>query len=496
MTKFYQVAGNGDYQRLSIANGDWVSTDGEQYWTQQWFTDLPGVTNYVANVPINGAKGNHDNASGYSATYPKYYPYPYPTGMGALAIKTAAATGCTTTDPSGNCLDGNGNYYYNNLFWSFDYGPVHFTIIDQYSTMAEGSTQYNWVVDDLTAAASNPNTPWKIIIYHEPAYSAGADGDNTAVRVFDPLIAKYGADLVFCGHSHNYARAGVYNSAQANGDPIAPNVPYITSGGGGAPIYQTDYSNAGVLGNWPHVITAWPSFEFMTFDVEGKTLTMTSYQVNNITYLSNCATVSSTGPWVPTCDTKTNTSNQFPSPSYTQIEKVVLNHFTNVSSQVASSASGVAYNRATGTYTCNLTVKNTGSALAGNIDVVLDGILDLPNINTNVTNATVSGQNPAQLSNMYSTPNNSVPGGGVSMSPIAKNPATGLTSPAGSGLLTTVTLTNATGSNNGEPMIRVSNGGLASGASVTVPLTFTVSNPPNGNPAFSKISFNPVIFQE
>ena len=221
ISTFVSQPGNSEYQRMSIANGDWVSTDGESYWNSQWFVPvLQDVINYTSNTPLDGCKGNHDNASGYSATFPKYYPYPYPTSFGALTAKTTTNTpycGGTVAKPNasdanGTCIDSSGNPYYNNLYWSFDYGPVHFTVVDEYSSMAAGSTQYNWVVNDLTAAASNPNTPWKIMIYHEPAYSAGSDGDNTAVRIFEPFVTQFGVDLIFSGHSHNYARAGVYNS--------------------------------------------------------------------------------------------------------------------------------------------------------------------------------------------------------------------------------------------------------------------------------------------
>jgi hypothetical protein len=472
MTSFYSQPGNSDFQRLSIANGDWVSSDGESYWTQQWFTGLPGVTNYTANVPLNGCKGNHDNAGGYSATFPKYYPYPeYASAANALL-------------PNG-LLDSNNNPYYSNLYWSFDYGPVHFTMIDEYSPMPQGSAQYTWVQNDLAAASANPNTPWKIVVYHEPAYSAGADGDNTAVRVYDPLIAQYNVDLVFCGHSHNYARAGVYNSAQAAGDPIAWNVPYITSGGGGAPVYQTDWSNAA---GWPHVITAWPSFEFMTFDIEGKTLTYTSYQVNNIRNTSDCPSVNSTGPWVPNCAAYT-----FPAPSYTPMETLFLHHFTNVSPQITYQIGGVVYNRATKTYNSTLTITNNGPALAGNVDVVLDGILFLPNINTNILNSPASAAGnglQVQLINQYTTTGDAgVPAGQYPSTMIAHNPATGPTSPAGSGLISTVTLNNATGSNNGEPMIRATAGGIASGASVAIPLQFS-------NPTNVPITFNPITLME
>jgi len=36
-----------------------------------------------------------------------------------------------------------------NFYWSFDYGPAHFTIVNQYSTYSVGSAQYNWLKNDL-----------------------------------------------------------------------------------------------------------------------------------------------------------------------------------------------------------------------------------------------------------------------------------------------------------------------------------------------------------
>jgi hypothetical protein len=71
---------------------------------------------------------------------------------------------------------------------------------------------------------------------------------------------------------------------------------------------------------------------------------------------------------------------------------------------------------------------------------------------------------------------------------IATKPATGKTS-TDPGLMTTVTLINQTGSQNGQPMIQASTSGLAAGASVTVPLSFS-------NPTGAKIAFNPITYQE
>jgi predicted phosphodiesterase len=431
MRNFYSQPGNADYQRLTIHNGDWVSTDGESYWTSQWFDPTKtDIVAFTANTPINGCKGNHDNASGYSATFPKYFPFPYTN----LTAKTASPA-----------TDASGNPYYNNLYWSYDYGPVHFTMVDEYSSYAPGSAQYNWLVNDLATTTK----PWKILLYHEPAYSAGSDADNTTVRALEPLVTQYNVDLIYAGHSHNYARTGAYNLAQANGDQIALNVPHITTGGGGAPIYQPDFSNAH---SYPHVITAWPAFEFMTFDVEGKTLTMTAYQVNNAS---------------------TSAIQSASALTISPIETIVLNHFTNVSSQVSVQTTQMTYNKSTGLYRANLVLTNNGPSLKGNVDVVLDGII-------NLGTKTVPGIGNAD--NEYSTTNPKA------SSKIAQNPTCGsqASCPAP---MSNVTLVNATGSNNGEPMIQAKHTGLAAGDSVVIQLSFSA-------PENTKITFNPIVYQE
>jgi predicted phosphodiesterase len=398
-----------EYQRFCIHNGDWVASDGDSNWTSEWFdpTKTDMVT-FLANTPINGVKGNHDNASGYGVYFAKYYPYPYH----SLATKTASTTS------------------YNNLYYSYDYGPVHFINVDEYTTFTPGSAQWNWIVSDLASTTK----PWKILVYHEGAYTAGSDADNVSARQLETLLTTYNVDLVYNGHSHNYARAGAYTAAQAGNDLIALNVPHITSGAGGAPLYTPDLTNNG---NYPHVITASSNYEYMTFDVNGKTLTMTAHKVNNV----------SSSAITPT--------------TRSEIETIVLNHFTNVSPQISATTGNFVYNRATKLYTGNLTITNNGPALSGNIDVVLDGILNLQGIGNAIAN-------PASI--------------------IATKPATGKGS-SDPGLLATVTLTNATGQNNGEPMIQATTSGLDAGASITVPLTFS-------NPTNAKINFTPVTYQE
>jgi hypothetical protein len=90
----------------------------------------------LANLPLNGAEGNHERqGGGPDYFYLKYWPYPYV-----------------------------GGYY-----WSFDYGPVHIAVVDEYTSYATGSAQYNWLVNDLASTTKD----WVFIMSHEAGYSGG-----------------------------------------------------------------------------------------------------------------------------------------------------------------------------------------------------------------------------------------------------------------------------------------------------------------------------------
>src|SRR5208337_233426 len=268
------VAANPSYQGLAIHDGDWVATDAETDWTNEWFSpNMADSIKFLSQVPVNGAKGNHEDDGGYSIYFPKYYPFPW-TQVSQVGTKGSLPE-------------------LNNFFWSFDYGPVHFTIVDQYSEQktvngqsgtsgpSVGSTQYNWLVSDLTAASNNPNTPWKVLIYHEPAWNSGTHTNNLyAQQIMDPLVKQYNVDVVYTGHSHNYTRCGVY-STQTTSDSIAPNVPYVTEGDSGAPNDTVDLTNTttGSSQGWRHILLADETYSYMTFDVEGKTMTMKAWSV-------------------------------------------------------------------------------------------------------------------------------------------------------------------------------------------------------------------------
>ena len=223
MVNTFQADAN--YQTMTLHTGDWVD-DGEKEgnWTVEFFNPLcPNTLELQANLPINGCIGNHEWESGDNPPtyFDKYWPYPH--------------------------VDG--------FYWSFDYGPVHITVIDQYSAdYAPDSEQYNWLVNDLAST----DKEWKLLQFHEPGYSAaGGHNDNTTVQNhIQPLCEQYGVDICFCGHNHYYARC------DKNG------VKHITSGGGGAPL-RTPNANYS-----PYVEVVAESYHFCKIDIRGNELTV------------------------------------------------------------------------------------------------------------------------------------------------------------------------------------------------------------------------------
>jgi predicted phosphodiesterase len=202
------------YQTITLHVGDWVNSgDNENDWTNQFFD--PAQTNsnaFQADMPINGCKGNHEQSGNL---FYKYFPYPYVSAF----------------------------------YWSFDYGPVHVAVVDQYPW---SSTQRDWLENDLYTSTKQ----WKILVFHEPGWSAGGGhGNRSDVQTdIQPLCLAYGADIVLAGHNHYYARCDVEG------------IQHITTGGGGAPLRTPEM-------DYPYVVTAESVLHFCEIDIQGNQLT-------------------------------------------------------------------------------------------------------------------------------------------------------------------------------------------------------------------------------
>jgi hypothetical protein len=94
-------------------------------------------------------------------------------------------------------------------YYSFDYGNVHFVVLDSNSPLdadddAAGDDMFDWLRADL----SHTRQPWRMVAFHHPAYSTGLHGSDSRVQAkLVPIFETYGVDLVLTGHDHIYQRS-------------------------------------------------------------------------------------------------------------------------------------------------------------------------------------------------------------------------------------------------------------------------------------------------
>lgn len=208
--------------KFFINLGDLVE-EGQNY--PHWLGWFDAAQNVIDKIPAYAILGNHEtyvpNTRG--SAEPEFWEkqWPMPTN-GPLDLKRTA--------------------------YSFDYGPVHFSVLNtqekEYrqfgpSILAE---QKAWLEKDLAAT----HKPWKIILGHKPVYSISTKRTSPEIKkCFGELIEKYHVDLVLNGHEHAIARSDghpLYYIAGESGGKlprnIAQNPPYaFISNNNGQPNY-------------------------------------------------------------------------------------------------------------------------------------------------------------------------------------------------------------------------------------------------------------------
>jgi hypothetical protein len=127
--------------------------------------------------------------------------------------------------------------------YSFDYGDVHFAILD---SQVDEEGQYipnmleleaEWLDKDLAATTQK----WKIVLFHKtPYYNKAVRANEKVKAVLLPVIDKHHADVVINGHDHGYSRTyPIYQDSFV--ESPAKGTVYIVSGRSGNKFY-TDLS--------------------------------------------------------------------------------------------------------------------------------------------------------------------------------------------------------------------------------------------------------------
>jgi predicted phosphodiesterase len=172
---------------FSIYLGDLAFNNTYNMWKKEFFTDKE--LDLSTNVPFFNAIGNHE---GWYQNTKAFLQAPYSASE-------------------------------HNDYYSFDYGDIHFLILNTMTSCKKGSPQYDFVKKDLQSTKKK----WKIAAFHHPAYCGGEHGDNQMmVAVTKEIFEPNKVDLVLAGHNHFYQRNlvnGIY---------------HLVVAGGGAPLYD------------------------------------------------------------------------------------------------------------------------------------------------------------------------------------------------------------------------------------------------------------------
>jgi len=203
--------------KLMLFSGDFVLVGANQDMWNTWSTAADG---FASSIFVAMAPGNHENEQ------MRYFAH--------------------------SLMPGNVGKNFER-YSSFDYGPVHVVMFDDYPGIVAPTidgTDYRaevlaWLDSDLGKANANrANVPWIVTFHHHGVYNSSSKTERAAERksVHDAVAALYDKHQVnvdFAGHDHFYER-----SKFVVADAVATKgTTYIVCAAGGAPAYSTNPGN-------------------------------------------------------------------------------------------------------------------------------------------------------------------------------------------------------------------------------------------------------------
>lgn len=188
-----------------IALGDLVDNGDDEYQWQTWFDSTKDI---LSRIPAAPALGNHE---AYSLDWKEHMPDRYLTHFN---------------------LPNNGNRNFKNHYYSFDWGDVHFTVLD--TSLNEEKEwmpdlyekEKVWLEKDLRETKKK----WKVVLMHKDPLQYGfadesrphrEEGFSEEGQYFMPVFDKYGVDLVLSAHLHTYRDRGhIYDFKRSDKGPV------------------------------------------------------------------------------------------------------------------------------------------------------------------------------------------------------------------------------------------------------------------------------------
>lgn len=255
---------NNNKATLYLNLGDQVDNGQVKWYWDGWFD---GLDPFGADIPMAALIGNHElyeiedgkEVEGFATTHIKLFDFPAPVEE------------------------------YKNQFYSFDFGDVHFVVLDtnyldeneEYQPHVR-SAQLAWLEEDLAKSKAK----FKVALMHRDIllyeYIDEFKWDSTHGTFilgygtdFMPIFDQYGVDAVFSGHLHTYRRRGPIKAFEPSEEgPI-----YIMLGAVGT---QDDYARRWKSYEWD--VKASPEKpekgSYMTMQVMGNRMTLKAFMTD------------------------------------------------------------------------------------------------------------------------------------------------------------------------------------------------------------------------
>ncbi|KAI3744450.1 hypothetical protein L1987_57531 [Smallanthus sonchifolius] len=111
-----------------------------------------------------------------------------------------------------------------NLYYSFDFGVVHFVYLSTETNFLKGSEQYKFLKKDLESV-DRVKTPWVVVQGHRPMYTTSNNGRDRPITEkmlehLEPLLVDNKVNLALWGHVHRYERFCPINNFTCGSGPV------------------------------------------------------------------------------------------------------------------------------------------------------------------------------------------------------------------------------------------------------------------------------------
>ena len=166
----------------------------------------------------------------------------------------------------------NGSRKFDGYFYSFDYGSVHFIVLntqfDELEQLMPGleDAQSYWLRRDV----ANANRPWRIVLMHKDIFDYMQDTFSDVGNRLMPLFDELGIDLVLTGHLHTYRNRGhIFEQKKSDHGPV-----YVMCGLAGDQRYTEKVSAAF------DEVAATPKDNYLVLDADAEELRLRCFSVD------------------------------------------------------------------------------------------------------------------------------------------------------------------------------------------------------------------------